>query len=70
LHACRFTLQLIVTTSHGSFSENINYQGKPFELSAMAPATESNSPLSGYKTAYVDNGAGWTPIDPATYKDK
>ncbi len=72
-YACSFRLQMIVATSHGTFSENIDNHGKPFIVTAKAAPTQSDRPYSGYQSAYAyfaPNGVpvGWRQINPATYR--
>jgi hypothetical protein len=72
-YACAFSLQIIVATSHGAFSQDINYRGRPFEVTAKAAPTDDGLPFSGYRTAYAriarnGNTPNWEQINPATSK--
>jgi hypothetical protein len=72
-YACSFRLQMIVATSHGAFSEVIDYHGQPFIVTARAASLHSNLPYSGYQSAYAyfaSNGVpvGWEKVNPATYR--
>lgn len=72
-YACSFRLQMIVATSYGTFSENIDNHGQPFIVTARAAPTAAHLPYSGYKSAYAylaPNGEpiGWGQINPDTYK--
>jgi hypothetical protein len=61
---CSFTLELVVVTSHGVFTQRIDRQGDPFVLTAQARSSE-DSPFAGYKAAYQEDLDGWHAVDPA-----
>ncbi|EWM12240.1 LigA protein [Kutzneria sp. 744] len=64
-YSCTFTLQLIVATPEGSFSEDIDDGGKPFAVTTVAPSGDKT--LAGYRNAYVYNeGIAWEAADPKT----
>ncbi|GAB3174036.1 hypothetical protein GCM10027059_45710 [Myceligenerans halotolerans] len=65
-HACSFTFRLIVTTSSGSYWQEIDNQGEPFSITATARADVEEFSLSGYKAAYVSDYGQWSKIDPST----
>lgn len=72
-YSCEFTLRLIVATSHGTFYQDVTYNGHPFVVSAMAEPLDPRYPYSGYESVYVNKpSAGqvaphWARVDPATY---
>jgi hypothetical protein len=64
-YSCTFTLQLIVATPDGTFSEDISDGGKPFAVTAVAPSGDKT--LAGYHNVYVYNeGITWEAADPKT----
>jgi hypothetical protein len=68
-HACTFTLQVIVATPRGSYSEMVDDHGKPFEVTAMAAPRSKDLPLSGYASSYAIGRDGeWGYVDPSTYR--
>jgi len=71
-YACRFRLQMIVATSLGTFSENLDNNGRPFVVTAKAAPVHGGRPYSGYQSAYAYTApagvpVGWEKINPATY---
>ncbi|MFF9979099.1 hypothetical protein [Streptomyces erythrochromogenes] len=64
-HRCSFTLELVVATRDGVLTQQVDLQGKPFELTARAPAAQGSRPPAGYRAAYVQDRDGWHPSDPA-----
>jgi hypothetical protein len=67
-HSCTFRFRLIIATPDGSFSQDIDYNGKPFEVTAKVAPVKTELPFSGYRTAYVQNGnLQWEEVNPSTY---
>jgi hypothetical protein len=68
-YGCTFRLQLVVATSRGSFTQDIDYNGKPFKVTAMATPTKDDFSYSGYKTVYAQNSdLDWERVNPLTYE--
>ncbi|GLY51637.1 serine protease [Lentzea sp. NBRC 102530] len=65
---CKFSLRLIIAAATGSYSLDIDDNGKPFEVSGMATPTAQEVPLSGYQAAYVRSYNNWSRVDPRTYR--
>ena len=65
---CKFRLRLIIATAAGSYSLDIDDNGKPFEVSGMATPTAQGVPYSGYQAAYLRDYDTWSRIDPRTYR--
>ena len=51
-HYCTFTFQMTVATANGPVTEDISYNGKPFELTAGTAVTNPQTPYSGYSALY------------------
>jgi hypothetical protein len=73
LYDCTFKFRLFVATSHGELYETIDDNGRPFQVTAMAPPSSPGHPLSGYEAAYAlaphnSAPARWERIDPSTYR--
>jgi trypsin-like peptidase len=66
--SCSFSLQLVIATSSGQFTQDVDDNGKPFEVTAPAPAKAAGFGLSGYGAAYLGTSTGWIRVDPATYQ--
>jgi hypothetical protein len=65
-YSCSFTLRIIVATANDSYYQDIDYYGQPFKITADAPPAAESLPLSGYKTAYIqDESFNWFQIDPS-----
>jgi hypothetical protein len=68
---CKFTFRLVVATSNGTFTQDVDAGGRPFEVSAEAMPKQPNRPYSGYRAAYVQNELlVWQSVDPTTYGQK
>ncbi|WLS43261.1 hypothetical protein Q3V37_17735 [Micromonospora profundi] len=71
--SCTFTIRLVVSTSRGTFFQDIDQGGRPFRITAVAPAQHDGAPLSGYRRVYAylvepdGTGGRWRSVDPATY---
>ncbi len=66
--SCAFTFRLQVATDDGTVSQDIDDDGEPFAVTATAAATNPEAPLSGYRSAYVqDDSLVWQPVEPASY---
>lgn len=53
MHDCQFTLKMTVATPGGAVTENIDDNGKPFELTAIEGSKSLASPYSAYSALYV-----------------
>lgn len=60
-YRCSFTLELVVATAQGVFTEQIDRQGKPFTLTAAA--IPGSQPPAGYQAAYEERADGWHSVD-------
>ncbi|GFN09947.1 MULTISPECIES: hypothetical protein [Streptomyces] len=67
-YRCSFTLELVVATAKGVFTEQIDRQGKPFTLTAAAIA--GSQPPAGYRAAYEEREDGWHSVDPGSAATK
>ncbi|MCU1679264.1 MAG: hypothetical protein JWQ81_3 [Amycolatopsis sp.] len=68
---CRFTFRMVVATSDGSFTQDVDAGSKPFEVSATARPASPAHPYSGYRKAYVQNDKlDWVSVDPSSYEQK
>ncbi|MFJ5985093.1 serine protease [Lentzea sp. NPDC092896] len=65
---CKFRLRLIIATAAGSYSLDVDDNGKPFEVSGKAAPTVQGAPFSAYQAAYLRNYDTWSRIDPRTYR--
>lgn len=68
-YGCSFKLRLTIVTSHGSYYQDIDDAGRPFLVTAEAPAAKAGYPDSGYQTAYAQGpSTQWSAVDPQTYQ--
>ncbi|MEV6534609.1 hypothetical protein AB0M86_34340 [Streptomyces sp. NPDC051639] len=67
-YRCSFTLELVVATAQGVFTEQIDWHGKPFTLTAAA--LPGSQPPAGYRAAYEESEDGWHSVDPGSAATK
>ncbi|MFS8098790.1 serine protease [Lentzea alba] len=65
---CKFRLRLIIATAAGSYSLDIDDNGKPFEVTGKATPTVQGAPFSGYQATYLRTYNTWSRVDPRTYR--
>jgi hypothetical protein len=73
LHYCRFTLRMTVAGEGNTRNEEINDNGKPFQITAANLSRPGKGTFSGYSALYVgglaaaSSNGNWRRSDPATY---
>lgn len=58
-HHCSFSLELVVATSHGDFTQRVDRHGKPFTLTAPVRSSAAGGPSARYRSAYREGPDGW-----------
>lgn len=52
---------------NGTFYQDIDNDGKPFAVTALAAPVKDGAPFSGYDAAYVQDGSNnWQQVDPGS----
>lgn len=72
LHYCQFTFQMTVATPNGAIIENINDNGRPFELTAEVSRGYAAEYIGGIEASLTpslhDPQGNWVPVDPKTFQ--